>query len=410
MPKAQSLTPFRMPRIRKLLLLTAGLTLLATAIVVVIAYMFRGELVRNRAGGRHVPTFVAPTPDRMARLTLPAGFRLNVFARDLGSPRMIAVSGDGIVFVTRPGAGDVLALADTNDDGEADRRSTFVQGLPGVHGIALDRERVYLSTVGEVYVVDLKSGGLARPQRMLGDLPPGGYHPYRTLGVGPDGRLYISVGSTCNACVERHRESATVVRVGSDGRGREVFAAGLRNTIGFGWHPVTGEMWGVDNGTDWLGDDRPPEELNLLTAGAHYGWPFLTGRNQIADAVRQPIGFAREGFRAKATGSVLEYRAHSAPIQMTFYTGSSFPPEYRGDAFVAMHGSWNRRPPSGYEIARIRFRDGRPQAFEPFLTGFLIDDETAFARPAGVAAARDGALLVGDEAYGVMYRVSYARY
>lgn len=167
-------------------------------------------------------------------------------------------------------------------------------------------------------------------------------------------------------------------------------------------------MWGVDNGTDWLGDDLPPEELNLLTAGAHYGWPFLCARNQQVEGIRRPMGFDRDGFRATATGSTLEYRAHSAPIQMAFYTGSSFPPGYRGDAFVAMHGSWNRRPASGYEIVRIRFRDGRPQAFEPFLTGFLLDDDTAFARPAGVAVARDGSLLVGDEANGVMYRVSYA--
>lgn len=394
---------------RTYILLAAGMIGLAAAIAVAIAYRFRAEMVRSFKGGRHVPAVVAPTPDHIAGLDLPDGFRLNIFARDLGGPRMIAVADEGVVFVTRPGSGDVIALEDADGDGAADRRSTFVGGLAGVHGIALGRERMYLSTVREVFAVDRRGSGSGRRERLLGDLPPGGYHPYRTLGVGPDGRLYVSVGSTCNACVERHPESATILRVGVDGREREVFAAGLRNTIGFGWHPATGEMWGVDNGTDWLGDDLPPEELNLLTRRAHYGWPFLFGPNQHVEGLREPMGFDREGFRAKATGSALEYPAHSAPIQLAFYTGSSFPPEYRGDAFVAMHGSWNRRPASGYEIARVRFHDGRPQAFEPFLTGFLVDDDTAFARPAGVAVARDGSLLVGDEANGVIYRVSYAR-
>lgn len=167
----------------------------------------------------------------------------------------------------------------------------------------------------------------------------------------------------------------------------------------------------MDHGTDWLGDGFPPEELNRLEAGKHYGWPFVYARGELIQLKNYPEGFSAESYLARSTPSVLEYRAHSAPMQMVFYTGTQFPEEYRNDAFVAMHGSWNRKPPSGYEVVRVRFVDGKPSSLEQFLTGFLIEEKVpmTFGRPAGLAVAADGSLLVGCDKTGVIYRISYAK-
>lgn len=228
--------------------------------------------------------------------------------------------------------------------------------------------------------------------------------------IGPDGMLYVTVGSTCNCCVEKNPENATILRARPDGSDRKVFARGLRNTIGFGWHPQTRQLWGMDHGSDWLGDDAPPEELNRLEAGADYGWPFVWGNRQVIPGLESHPKVGRlKDYAARATPPVVGYQAHSAPIQMVFYTGGQFPVEYRNDAFVAMHGSWNRKPSVGYEVVRVRFdKEGKPVGFQKFLTGFLVEDGRAFfGRPAGLAVTKDGALLVGDDINGVIYRVSY---
>jgi glucose/arabinose dehydrogenase len=389
---------------RRIFLSTA---LLASIIVTTYAAT---ELIRTRQGGRFEPAIETPQGRALSRLRVPPGFTISTFADGLDAPRMMAVSADGTVFVTRPSPGDVLALEDTDADGVADSQRPVIEKLEGVHGITIHQNVMYLATVSDVYAAPLRGREVGPPRKIVEKLPPGGRHPNRTLGVGPDGKLYISIGSTCNACVEEARESATIVRVGLDGRGREVFASGLRNTIGFGWHPATKQMWGMDHGSDWLGDEVPPEELNRLEAGKHYGWPFLSGRNSILRLEKYPPGIDPQALATKAAPSILEYTAHAAPIQMVFYTAQAFPEAYRGDAFVAMHGSWNRRPPSGFEVVRIHFQNGGPMKIEPFLSGFLAPDGlSTVARPAGLAVAGDGSLLVGDDANGVIYRVTPAR-
>jgi glucose/arabinose dehydrogenase len=350
------------------------------------------------------------TPARMRGLRVPPGFRIDAFAQGVANARMMAVREDGTVYVTRGYLGDVVALRDRDGDGRADLMQTVVSGIPYVHGIAIRGNRLYLAAPTEVFVADMApDGSVGQPRLLAGDLPTGGQHPNRTLGFGPDGMLYISVGSTCNACAETDPENATMLRMSPEGGPRTIVARGLRNTIGFGWHPSTGVLYGMDNGRDWKGDDYPPEELNVIREGADYGWPYCAGdRRPDRHEFPDPKGTTREAYCARTEAPVLTYTAHAAPIGLAFYTGTQFPEAYRGDAFVAMRGSWNRRPASGHNVVRIRFRDGRPVAVENFITGFVTADSRArFGRPTGVAVARDGALLVADDMNGIIYRVRY---
>lgn len=347
----------------------------------------------------------------LAMLETVDGFAVNVFASGLGKPRMMTVGADGTVYVTRPSSGDVVALRDKDGDGRADDTRTVVSNLEDVHGLTIHDNKLYLVTIKEVYAAELRrDGSVGTPKRLVDDLGDGGQHQNRTIAFGPDGALYISVGSTCNACNEPNEEHATILKARADGSNRAVFARGLRNTIGFGWHPGTKEMWGMDHGSDWRGDDTPPEELNRLQEGADYGWPFCYGDRKIDElTASEPEGMTKAEHCAKTVGPALTYQAHSAPIAMVFYTGASFPAEYRDDAFVAMRGSWNRKEPVGYKVVRVDFENGKPARFTDFLTGFLLDGGSAhFARPVGLAVAADGALLLSEDANGVIYRIARA--
>jgi Raf kinase inhibitor-like YbhB/YbcL family protein len=343
-----------------------------------------------------------------ALLKVPEGYSVTPFAAGLMNPRMIAVAPDGTVYVSRREQGDVIMLKDTNDDGLADGPPVTVANRAGAHGLAIQDGKLFIATVKEIFVANIHADGTLDPLKMIvGDLPDSGQHPNRTIAFGPDGMLYVSVGSTCNACNESNPEHATILRMSPDGKSRIVFARGLRNTIGFAWHPKTGELWGMDHGIDDLGDDIQPEELNRIEVGKNYGWPHVWGDGELHPQTTPPGGLSKKQWRAASTPMVLGYTAHSAPMAMVFNSGSGFAADTEGDAFVAMRGSWNRSPPSGYEVVRIRFKDGQPQAFEPFLTGFLTDGgKSHTARPVGLAF-KDGSLLLSDDANGVLYRVTH---
>jgi glucose/arabinose dehydrogenase len=342
----------------------------------------------------------------LRQLKVPAGFKVTVFADNLENPRMLQVRDDGAVYVTRPDEKDVLLLRDTNSDGRVDEKKPIVSGLNVVHGITIHDGKLYLCGEKELYQSELDGSNL---QKLITDLPDGGQHPNRTMAFGPDGMLYISIGSDCNNCRESNPEHATILQVANDGKSRKIFAKGLRNTIGFGWHPETKVMWGMDHGSDGLGDDPPPEELNQLQRG-DFGWPYCYNKQKVDVFAPEPKGTTKQLYCQLTKASTLEYQAHSAPIAMVFYTGKQFPPKYKNSAFIAFHGSWNRSTPTGFKVALLKFENGKPTGFEDFLTGFLINNgENQFGRPAGLAVMNDGSLLVSDDVNGVVYRVSYTQ-
>lgn len=353
------------------------------------------------------PAQVDATEDRVNKLTLPQGFRIEKFAEDLGEARIIAASDGGHVYVTNREDGEVILLEDTNNDGRADRREV-VATIEEAHGLTIHQNRLYIVTIKEVYAAGIKEDGtLEDPKLLSEELPDGGQHPNRTIGFGPDGNMYVTVGSTCNACTEPNELHATILQGSVNADSLRIFAKGLRNTIGFGWHPQTNELWGMDHGIDLLGDNESKEELNQIEEGAHYGWPHIYDDGSYMP-YPAPEDMTYSEFRDRTTFPELMYTSHAAPMQMVFYDGDQFPQEYQGDAFVAFRGSWNRSEPAGYKVSRVVFENGRPARFEDFVTGFLVDDNSShFGRLVGLAVHADGSLLLTDDTNGVMYRISH---
>ena len=354
------------------------------------------------------PALVDATDENVSRLKVPAGFTVAKFAEGLGMPRMLAISSAGHVYVTDREAGTVTLLRDTNGDGKSDEKKT-VANIKQVHGITIHEGKLYLVAVKELYAATMNGDGtLGTPQMLINDLPDAGQHPNRTISFGPDGMLYITVGSTCNACPEPNPEAATILRANADGTNRKIFAKGLRNTIGFGWHPQSKELYGFDHGIDWLGDEEQKEEVNKIVQNADYGWPYIYGEGKYNPADRPKGDTTYQQYLQKTTLPVLTYQAHSSPLGMVFYTGTKFPAEYQNDAFVTMRGSWNRRVPSGYKVVRLHFENGQPTRIDDFLTGFLINgNKSQFGRPVGIAVHPDGSLFFTDDTNGVLYRVAY---
>ena len=384
---------------------------LATTLTAAAQNDYQKSVKASYEGHIFKPEQVDPTEARVAQLKAPAGFKITKFADKLEKPRMLAVAPNGDVYVSNRDKGTVTLLRDTNQDGKADQTRQVAQAA-NLHGLAIRDGKLYVAAIRDLYVADIqKDGSLSPLKRLYDDLPDAGQHPNRTLSFAPDGTLYLSVGSTCNACDEGNKENATLLQVKTDGSGRSVYAKGLRNTIGFGWHPRTGQLFGFDHGIDWLGDEQQHEELNEIREGADYGWPFVFENGKANPADEPPGGQTHAQYAAKTVSPKLLYKAHSAPLGMVFYNGKQFPQEYQNDAFVTMHGSWNRAEPSGYKLVRVRFNaQGQPEKFEDFVTGWLVNDNQAqFGRVCGIAQHADGSLLVSDDANGVIYRVAYAR-
>ena len=345
----------------------------------------------------------------LARLKVPAGFKVEIAASGLGKPRMMEMGADGSLYVTRRDQGDVLLLKDTDGDGRFDEMHTVLAMFKGVHGIAIKGQDMFLVANREMkrYKI-LADGSLGDSSTIVNDLPDGGQHPNRTMHFGPDGKLYLSVGSDCNDCGPSNPEHATMLIVDTATGMRSFFARGLRNTIGFDWYPNSNDMWGADNGSDMKGDELPYEELNKIVQDGHYGWPLVYNKQVVDETREDPPGTTKAAFAKTTVPDVMEFPAHSAPIEFKFLQNASgFPAAYRDDALVCWHGSWNRSKPQGYKVQRILFENGKPIGAEDFVTGFLsADGTTRFGRPAGLAVSPSGAVYISDDENGIIYKVS----
>jgi len=345
------------------------------------------------------PTHLEYSSTLASGLKTAKGWTATSAATGLGKPRMLFVGKKGQLYVTRRDAGDVLMLTDKDSDGKFEEMIR-VANFPGVHGITAKDNFMYLCNNNKLLRYPLNADGTLGKvaDTLIKDLPSGGQHANRTMDFGPDGKLYISVGSVCNDCKESDKETATMVQVDPSTWKRTLFASGLRNTIGFDFHPETKEMWGVDNGGDTKGDDWPPEELNHIVMGGNYGFPFAYGKKVVDESREDPVGNTKEGWVKPTQPSVLEFPAHSAPIAFAFFDNGS----NKGDALVCWHGSWNRQNPSGYKVERIKFdKSGNATGSEDFLSGFLIGNER-FGRPAGLAIS-DNTVYISDDANGIIY-------
>ncbi len=353
------------------------------------------------------PAIIKVTDSLIEQLKVPAGFTISKFADNLGKPRILAMDSAGHIYVSDREAGSVTLLSDKNRDGVAEEKK-IVAKIQQAHGLVVHQQKLFITSVTDVFVSDIKPDGtLSTPKLIIRDLPDGGQHPNRTIAIGPDNLLYVSIGSTCNACNEPNKINATMLRCNLDGTNQTVFAKGLRNTIGYAWHPQTKELWGMDHGIDWLGDDEQKEEVNLLKENGNYGWPYIFGEGKFNPANRPAGDTTYEQYLKLSTLPSLIYDAHAAPMQWAFYTGNSFPATFRNDAFIAMHGSWNRAEPKGYKLVHLEFENGKPTKFNDFLTGFLVDDnKSIFGRPVGVIMLNDGSLLVSEDLGGMVYRIS----
>ena len=354
-----------------------------------------------------LPAPLPATDANIAKLKLPAGFKITKMAEGLKSPRVIVVSDAGNLYVSSREAGTITMI-------DASGQQTKVVELEHVHGMVIHDNVLYYVSIKQVYSAPIKADGTLGPSKLImSDLPDAGQHEDRTLAVGPDGKLYESVGSTCNTCAEGNPLQATMQRSNLDGTGRETFATGLRNTIGFNFKPGTSDLYGWDDGVDWLGDKEQREELNLLQQGKEYGWPYILGAGLKNLYLTPPKGVTLDQWAAKTTLPVLTWAAHSSGMQLIFLNGTGLPTGYDGDALASMHGSWGANPPSGYEVVRIHFEGGKAKQIQPFLEGFLMPVKggsgwARFARPFGLAQMRDGSIVVGDEQNGILYRVTYS--
>jgi len=317
----------------------------------------------------------------------------------------MALGPDGQLYLAERGNGRVVRLPDRDGDGVADAVEVVAAGLQFPSSIAFDRGgALYVGETARVLRLSAPDAqGVFQVQEVVvAGLPTGG-HSTRTVLPSPDGQwLYVSIGSSCNVCLEDDERRATIMRYTVDGAAGTVYARGLRNAVGLAFRPGTEELWATNNGRDLLGDDLPPETVNRVTAGADFGWPRCHA-GRIVDPEFGSAG-ACEGVTAPA----VEMQAHSAPLGLTFYAGTQFPSEYQGDLFVAFHGSWNRSVPTGYKVVRIPFEAGRPGPVEDFATGWLRADGSAWGRPVDVLTAPDGSLWVSDDGEGRIYRIFFA--
>jgi glucose/arabinose dehydrogenase len=347
--------------------------------------------------------WASPATDKVLQnVRLPPGFKLEVYADNVPQARSMAMGQRRTLFVgTRTGS--VYAVKGTPGNNLKPTVQVLAEKLNLPNGVAFRDGALYVAEVSRILRYDAIESSLPsmpEPKVVRADLPKDRHHGSRYIAFGPDGKLYVPIGAPCNVCNEP--KYAVITRMNPDGTDYEVFARGVRNTVGFTWHPTTKDLWFTDNGRDWLGEDQPPCELNHAPrAGLDFGFPYCHGRN-----VKDPE-FGSLGDCSKIAPPVQTLGAHVAPLGVKFYTGNVFPQEYRNQAFIAEHGSWNRKVPNGYRISLVKLAGDKAVSYQPFASGFNQGDEV-FGRPVDLLVLGDGSMLVSDDQAGAIYRISYA--
>jgi len=364
----------------------------------------RGPIVAQMTG-RGIE---APSDDTVAsRYQTAAGYQVELFASGVKNARFMRFSPGGDLLVSQPREGAILhVLRDADGDGRSDGQRVLIDGLDRPHGLDFRDGHLYVGETGAVARVPIAEAGpdtirvTGPAERIVEGIPPGGGHWTRTLRFGPDGGLYVHVGSSCNVCAEEDPRRAALLRFEPDGSGEEIYAAGLRNAVGFDWQPGTNDLYMTDNGRDLLGDDYPPCELNKVERGGFYGWPFANG---FGDA-DPDFGPGNEDQVARTISPAHGFRAHNAPLGITFLRHPETPPSLQGAALVALHGSWNRSVLDGYKVVSLHWNADGAIEERDFLTGFEVDEDV-IGRPVDVIQGSDGSIYVTDDYAGSIFRM-----
>ena len=383
----------------------AGIALALACFLLPDEMVVKGPIL-NSLTGRSID---APKPEVVERrFEVAPGFRVELFAEGIQNARVLRFSPGGSLVVSQPRLGRLLQVArDANGDGRSDGQRVLLEGLDRPHGFDFGDGQLYIGEGGAIARIGFEESGpdslrtAGEPKRIVTGIPEGENHWSRTLRLGPDGMIYLSVGSSCNACLEKDPRRAALLRYAIDGSGEEIYASGLRNSVGFDWRPGTRELYATDNGRDLLGDDTPPCELNRIERGGFYGWPYAWGMNQ-ADP---DFGVGQPARIAASIPPVHAFGAHQAPLGMRFLRHESQPADYRGAALVALHGSWNRSELSGYKVVSLHWDAEGKISQRDFLTGFQVGDDV-IGRPVDVAEGPDGAIYVSDDYAAAIYRIT----
>jgi len=339
-------------------------------------------------------------------LHLPDGFEIDVYAEDVENARSMALSESGTLFVGTRSKGNVYALVDTDKDGRSDKKYTLMKDGNMPNGVALKDGDLYVAEVNRILkFVDIESklDNPGEPIVVYDKYPTETHHGWKYITFGPDGRLYVPVGAPCNICESENKVFASITSMEADGTDMRIEQEGVRNTVGFDFHPETGDLWFTDNGRDWLGDEEPECEFNHVTGGKqHFGYPYCHQGN-ILDPE-----FGEGKDCTDYTPPVVKMGPHTAPLGIEWYTRNNFPKEYQGDAFIARHGSWNRKEKIGYDVVRVHQEADGSYKRLPFISGWLSADKSDVSgRPVDFETMPDGSLLISDDFADAIYRVYY---
>lgn len=343
---------------------------------------------------------------QLAKLKVPEGFAVSFFARDVDNARSMAIGDKGTVFVGNRKGKNVYALVDADNDGVAEKKYTVAKGMNTPNGVAFHNGSLYIAEISKIWRIDNIESTLENPGQpvlVFDSLPTAEHHGWKYIAFGPDNKLYVPVGAPCNICDDNEKDKrfSSIMRLNADGTGAEVYAHGIRNSVGFAWHPASGELWFTENGRDMLGDDIPPDELNIaVKKDENFGYPYCH-----AGTIPDPeFNKGKNCADFKAPAAALT--PHGAALGIKFNTGGMFPEKYRNQVFIAEHGSWNRSKPIGYRVMMATVNGNSVKSYTPFIEGWLTNGE-AWGRPVDVLFLKDGSMLVSDDHANAVYRVTY---